>query len=116
MGAMHRAMTGFRRDDDGDWVAELSCLHNQHIRHEPPFWEAAWVEDDEGSHRPQMAVYVKARGVLGGLYMKLIGPFRHWIVYPALMRQIRRAWEDRVVGVVGFEPTTLTSQRSGSGR
>jgi len=42
-----------------------------------------------------MAVYVKARGVLGELYMKLIGPFRHWIVYPALMRQIGRAWEAR---------------------
>ena len=47
MGDVHRAMTGFRRDDDGAWVAELSCLHSQHIRHEPPFWEAAWIEDDE---------------------------------------------------------------------
>ena len=44
---MHRAMTGFRRDDDGAWVAELSCLHSQHIRHDPPFREAAWIEDDE---------------------------------------------------------------------
>jgi len=44
---MHRAMTGFRRDDHGDWIAELSCLHSQHIRHEPPFREAAWIEDDE---------------------------------------------------------------------
>jgi tellurite resistance-related uncharacterized protein len=44
---MQRAMTGFRRDDEGDWVAELSCLHSQHIRHDPPFWEAAWIEDDE---------------------------------------------------------------------
>ena len=40
-------MTGFRRDEDGVWVARLSCLHTQHIRHEPPFWEAGWVEDDE---------------------------------------------------------------------
>lgn len=44
---MHRSMTGFRRDDQGAWIAELSCLHSQHIRHEPPFWEAAWIEDDE---------------------------------------------------------------------
>ena len=44
---MQRAMVGFRRDDDGDWVAELSCLHSQHIRHDPPFWDAAWIEDDE---------------------------------------------------------------------
>ena len=43
---MHRAMTGFRLDDEGDWVAELSCLHSQHIRHDPPFWEAAWIEDE----------------------------------------------------------------------
>jgi tellurite methyltransferase len=47
MGPMHRAMVGFRRDDEGDWVAELSCLHSQHVRHEPPFREAAWIEDDE---------------------------------------------------------------------
>ena len=40
-------MMGFRRDDDGAWVAELSCLHSQHIRHEPPFREAAWIEDEE---------------------------------------------------------------------
>ena len=45
-GDVHRAMTGFRRDDDGAWVAQLSCLHSQHIRHQPPFWEAAWIEDD----------------------------------------------------------------------
>jgi hypothetical protein len=27
--------------------------------------------------------------------MALIAPFRHWIVYPALMRQIRHAWDAR---------------------
>ncbi len=41
---MRRTMTGFHRDAAGDWVAELSCLHNQHVRHDPPFWEAPWVE------------------------------------------------------------------------
>lgn len=43
---MHRAMTGFHLDDDGDWVAELSCLHSQHVRHRPPFWNAAWIDDE----------------------------------------------------------------------
>ena len=28
--------------------------------------------------------------------MNLIAPFRHWVVYPALMRQIERAWNARV--------------------
>jgi tellurite methyltransferase len=27
-------------------VAELACLHNQHVRHRPPFREASWVLDD----------------------------------------------------------------------
>lgn len=43
---MRRNMTGFHRDDAGDWVAELSCRHSQHVRHQPPFWEAAWVDDE----------------------------------------------------------------------
>ena len=27
-------------------MAELACLHNQHVRHRPPFREAPWVLDD----------------------------------------------------------------------
>ncbi|WP_424961418.1 DUF2867 domain-containing protein [Ekhidna sp.] len=41
----------------------------------------------------QMAVYVKPKGLFGKVYMKLIQPFRHWIVYPALMRSAKRSWE-----------------------
>jgi tellurite methyltransferase len=41
-----RAILGFHRDDAGDWVAELSCLHGQHVRHQPPFRLAPWVLDD----------------------------------------------------------------------
>jgi tellurite methyltransferase len=49
---MDRAMTGFHLDDQGAWVAELECLHSQHIRHEPPFREAAWIDDpDERARR-----------------------------------------------------------------
>ena len=57
----------------------------------------AWVEQDADQHRGQMGVYVKPRGRLGVTYMALIRPFRHLIVYPALMRQIGRAWEARPV-------------------
>ncbi|WP_420318649.1 DUF2867 domain-containing protein [Ekhidna sp.] len=41
----------------------------------------------------QMAVYVKPKGTFGRLYMKLIQPFRHWIVYPALMKSVKRRWQ-----------------------
>ncbi|MCA1845478.1 MAG: DUF3565 domain-containing protein [Actinobacteria bacterium] len=45
---MRRTIEGFHRDDAGDWVAELSCLHGQHIRHQPPFQDRAWVLTAEG--------------------------------------------------------------------
>jgi len=40
---MIRRIAGFHEDELGDWVAELSCLHNQHVRHRPPFQERPWV-------------------------------------------------------------------------
>ena len=43
----------------------------------------------------QMAVYVKPRGRVGAGYMAFIKPFRHGVVYPALMRQIEHAWNKR---------------------
>ena len=43
---MRRTIVGFHQDEDGDWVAELSCLHNQHVRHRPPFQERPWVVDE----------------------------------------------------------------------
>ena len=43
---MERTILDFLRDDAGDWVADLSCLHRQHIRHRPPFLVAPWVLDD----------------------------------------------------------------------
>jgi tellurite resistance-related uncharacterized protein len=44
----HRSITGFHLDDVGDWVAELSCGHNQHVRHRPPFAFRPWVLEDAG--------------------------------------------------------------------
>ena len=40
-----------------------------------------------------MAVLVKPNGLLGSGYMAAIRPFRHLIVYPAMMRQIEREVE-----------------------
>jgi hypothetical protein len=56
---------------------------------------------DDGHWGVEMAVYTKMRGWKGRLYMKLIGPFRHLIVYPALMRQLKKAWENRRVHAPG---------------
>lgn len=45
---MERAITGFHRDELGDWVAELGCGHDQHVRHRPPFEERPWVTSAAG--------------------------------------------------------------------
>jgi tellurite methyltransferase len=45
---MIRTIDGFHQDDEGDWVAELSCLHSQHVRHRPPFQERPWVTSERG--------------------------------------------------------------------
>ena len=45
---MERPITGFERDEEGHWVARLSCGHGQHVRHEPPFHDRAWTTTEEG--------------------------------------------------------------------
>lgn len=45
---MIRTIDGFHLDEAGDWVAELSCLHNQHVRHQPPFRDRPWVLTESG--------------------------------------------------------------------
>jgi hypothetical protein len=75
---------------DVEFAAELSNRTVHGVMH------LAWVDQGEGRYQGQMAVYVKPRGLFGKGYMALIKPFRYWIVYPALMRQIERAWNARV--------------------
>jgi hypothetical protein len=58
----------------------------------------AWADLGENRYEGRMAVYVKPRGAFGRAYMALIKPFRYWVVYPALMRQMERAWEARTSG------------------
>ena len=41
-------ITGFHTDEEGHWVAELECGHYQHVRHDPPLTERAWVLTEEG--------------------------------------------------------------------
>jgi hypothetical protein len=76
---------------DVEFAAELSNQTVHGVMH------LAWVDQGEGHYQGQMAVYVKPRGPLGKGYMALIKPFRYWVVYPALMRQIERAWLARSV-------------------
>jgi hypothetical protein len=52
-----------------------------------------WVPSGDG-YRGQMAVLVKPNGCFGEFYMAAIRPFRHLIVYPAMMREGERLWRE----------------------
>lgn len=45
---MKQKIIGYHQDEEGHWVAQLSCGHNQHVRHKPPFFERPWVVTEEG--------------------------------------------------------------------
>ncbi|MEQ6884588.1 DUF3565 domain-containing protein [Salicola sp. Rm-C-2C1-2] len=45
---MQQPITGYHREEEGNWVAQLACGHNQHVRHEPPFTNRPWVVTPEG--------------------------------------------------------------------
>ena len=62
-----------------------------------------WVPDGAGTYHGQMAVLVNPDGLLGHAYMAAIRPFRHLIVYPAMIGRIERGWR---IGADGRTPTT----------
>ena len=45
---MQQPMMSFGQDEWGDWVAYLACGHRQHVRHNPPWINRAWVITLEG--------------------------------------------------------------------
>ena len=91
-GDLARSAYGFRPlyRTDVEWAAEVSNRTVHAVMH------LAWVDRGQGRYQGQMGVYVKPRGRFGAGYMALIRPFRHRVVYPALMRQIERAWNARL--------------------
>jgi hypothetical protein len=71
---------------DDEWAGEIANQTVHGVMH------LGWVPDGAGRYRGQMAVLVKPNGLLGAAYMAAIKPFRHLIVYPAVIRQIEREW------------------------
>jgi hypothetical protein len=71
---------------DDEWAAEIANRTMRGVLH------VGWVPDEKGGYRGQLAVYVKSNGLLGIVYMAVIRPIRHLIVYPQMLRRIGRAW------------------------
>ncbi len=83
---------------EDEWAAEIANRTMHGVMH------MGWVPDGAGGYHGQMAVLVKPNGLLGNGYMTAIRPFRHLIVYPAMIRQIEREWRERS-GVAKAMPT-----------
>lgn len=113
---MLRHIAGFHQDDEGAWVAELSCLHGQHIRHSPPFQNRPWVLTDAG-RQEHLGTAINCplcdRAELpGGLEVtRTAGPFDQDAIPPALRKdhfvgQGRWGCLRVVEGSVGFVMAT----------
>lgn len=89
--AERRAGVGFTPvyRTDREWAAELSNATVHGVMH------LGWVKRSDGRYGGRMGVWVAPRGALGEAYLLLIEPFRQFIVYPALMRQVERMWAAR---------------------
>jgi hypothetical protein len=74
---------------EDEWAAEIANRTMHGVMH------LGWVPDGSGDYRGQMAVLVKPNGLLGTAYMAAINPFRHLLVYPAMMRRMERQWPAR---------------------
>ena len=74
---------------EDEWAAEIANRTMHGVLH------LGRVPDAAGGFRAQMAVLVKPNGLLGNAYMLAIRPFRHLIVYPAMMRELGRHWRAR---------------------
>lgn len=71
---------------DDEFAAEIANRTMHGVLH------LGWVPDGAGNFRAQMTVLVKPNGLPGKAYMAAIRPFRHLIVYPAMMRESEGRW------------------------
>ena len=82
---LHRFTPLYLLEDE--WAAEIANRTVHGVLH------LGWVPDQTGGYRAQLAVLVKPNGVFGTAYLAAIRPFRHLIVYPAVLRGIEREWQ-----------------------
>ena len=88
---------------DDEFAAEVANRTIHGIMH------IGQVPDGIGGYRLQGAVLVKPNGLFGDAYMAAIRPFRHLIVYPALMREAQDVWD--AANAVSSDPTPRGRRR-----
>ncbi len=74
-----------------EWAAETANRTVHAVLH------LGWVPDGDGGHTGRLTVLVRPNGRLGAAYLTAIAPFRHLLVYPAMLRGIERRWREPAV-------------------
>ena len=75
---------------DDEFAAEIANRTVHGVVH------LGWVPDEAGGYRGQLAILVKRNGLLGSAYMTAIAPFRYFVVYPQILRELGRTWRATV--------------------
>lgn len=127
---VERAITGYHRDDAGDWVAELVCGHDQHVRHRPPFQLRDWILADE-SRAARLGTPLECplcqRGELpeGARWVRTTPVFDQGTLPPGLRethRVVEGKWarivvhEGRLLLHLAYEPAITAEVQAGSMR
>jgi tellurite resistance-related uncharacterized protein len=91
---VRRRISGFHQDDQGDWVADLECLHRQHVRHRPPFQDRPWVTTEAGRAERvgaelECPLCTRAELPDGLVVTRMLGPFDEDSI-PAGLRRAHR--------------------------
>ena len=95
---------------EDEFAAEIANATMHGILH------LGWVPDGQGRYRGQLAVLVKRNGLLGAAYMAAIKPFRHLLVYPAMLRQLEREWPSATGPGMGSSAAADPGPAAGSSR
>ena len=74
---------------EDEYAAEIANRTVHGVMH------VGWVRVPMAATVARWQCCVKPNGFFGAAYMKAIAPFRHLIVYPAMIRQIEREWPTR---------------------
>lgn len=56
------------------------------------------AEKDGDGYTLYLAIFVKPVSRFTRFYMALIDPFRRYVIYPALIRRVQRAWRSKWQG------------------
>jgi tellurite resistance-related uncharacterized protein len=124
---VHRSITGFRLDEVGDWVAQLDCLHAQHVRHRPPFILRPWVQSASGRLEHiatplDCPLCDRAELPAGLVVVRTAGPFDERTLPPGLRRDHRvaagtwavvRVLTGSAVLTIRTEPLLIVDLRAG---